>query len=205
MKKVLLTAFEPFGGQTLNPSQEVVQVLRVQVFEGITLETCVLPVERFLAIEQAREAMRRFAPDVVVMLGEAGGRSGITLETIAVNLDDFRIPDAAGQQPRGEPIIADGPMELATTLPVERLVERLAAAGLPASLSTDAGRYLCNRLFYAVLYTIACAGLHIQAGFIHLPFLPEQACSLEPPKLSLPLETQVEALTLILNSFSTRN
>jgi pyroglutamyl-peptidase len=202
MTKVLLTAFEPFGGQSLNPSQEVVRVLQGVTFEGLSLEICVLPVERFRAIDRTLEAMKRFTPDVVVMLGEAGGRTGITLETIAVNLDDFRIPDAAGQQPRGEPIVGSGPLELHATLPVQRLVERLTKEGFPVTRSVDAGRYLCNRLFYVVLYTVAQMGLHTQAGFIHLPYLPKQTLSLEPPKPSLPLETQVAALTLLLNSFS---
>jgi pyroglutamyl-peptidase len=200
MTKVLLTAFEPFGGESLNPSQEVARVLQGVTFEGISLETCVLPVERFRAIDQTLEAMKRFTPDVVVMLGEAGRRPGITLETVAVNLDDYQIPDAAGQQPRGEPIVVSGPLKLYATLSVEVLVDRLAKAGFPAALSSDAGRYLCNRLFYVVLHTIAQAGVHTQAGFIHLPYLPQQTLSLEAPKPSLPLETQVAALTLLLNS-----
>lgn len=205
MKRVLLTAFEPFGGQSLNPSKEVVRVLQGVTFERISLETCILPVERFRAVDLTLEAMTRFTPDVVVMLGEAGGRTGITLETVAVNLDDFRIPDAAGQQPRGEPIVVSGPPELTATLPVQVLAERLATAGFPSAISADAGRYLCNRLFYVVLYTVAQAGLHTQAGFIHLPYLPEQTLQQEPQMPSLPLETQVAALTLLLNSFSSVN
>jgi pyroglutamyl-peptidase len=205
MTKVLLTAFEPFGGQSLNPSQEAVRVLQGVTFEGISLETCVLPVERFRAIDRALEAIKRFTPDVVVMLGEAGGRAEITLETVAVNLDDFQIPDAAGQQPRGEPIVDSGPPELYATLSVQALVDRLTTAGYPAALSSDAGRYLCNRLLYVVLYTIAQAGVHTQAGFIHLPYLPEQTLQQDPRKPSLPLETQVAALTLLLNSVSSVN
>jgi len=205
MKRVLLTAFEPFGGQSLNPSQEVARVLQGVTFEGLSLEICVLPVERFRAVARTLEAMKRFTPDVVVMLGEAGGRTGLTLETVAVNLDDFQIPDAAGQQPRGESIVGSGPWELYATLSVQVLVDRLTKAGFPAALSSDAGRYLCNRLLYVVLYTIAQAGFHTQAGFIHLPYLPEQTLQQEPRKPSLPLETQVAALTLLLNSVSSVN
>jgi pyroglutamyl-peptidase len=167
-------------------------------FDGLQIETCELPVERFKAIALALERIRRFEPDVVIMLGEAGGRSCITPERMAVNMDDFRIPDNAGYQPQRDPIVVGGPMEYFSTLPVDGIVEHLTQAHIHAALSNDAGRYLCNRLFYCVMHTIATEALPMCAGFIHLPYLPEQVTNKKPETPSMPLETMVHALALII-------
>jgi pyroglutamyl-peptidase len=198
MKRVLLTAFEPFGGQPINPSQEVARALRSRTFKEVQLETCELPVERFKAIERALERIRSFKPDAVIMLGKASGRAKITPETIAVNRDDFHIPDISGNQPKGELIIPDGPPKFQTTLPVAEIVNDLSRAGIPAALSHDAGSYLCNRLFYSVRYVLARESPQTLAGFIHLPCLPEEFMCEEPQKPSLALETQVSALLIII-------
>ena len=199
MKKILLTAFEPFGGETMNPSQEVVRRICGMTFDGLQVEACELPVERFRAIELALERIRRSKPDVVIMLGEAGGRSCITPERMAVNMDDFRIPDNAGYQPKRDPIVVDGPMEYFSTLPVDGIVEQLTQAHIHAALSNDAGHFLCNRLFYCVMHTIITESLPICAGFIHLPYLPEQVSNKKPETPSMPLETMVNALALIIS------
>jgi pyroglutamyl-peptidase len=199
MKKILLTAFEPFGGETINPSQEVVRSLCRMTFDGLQIESCALPVERFKAIELALERIRRSEPDVVIMLGEAGGRPCITPERMAVNMDDFRIPDNAGYQPTRDPIVAGGPMEYFSTLPVDGIVEHLTQAHIHAALSNDAGHFLCNRLFYCVMHTIGTEALPMSAGFIHLPYLPEQVINKKPETPSMPLETMVHALTLIMD------
>jgi pyroglutamyl-peptidase len=198
VKKILLTAFEPFGGETINPSQEVVRSIGRLSFDGLQIETCELPVERFKAIALALERIRRFEPDVVIMLGEAGGRSCITPERMAVNMDDFRIPDNAGYQPKRDPIVVGGPMEYFSTLPVDGIVEQLTQAHIHAALSNDAGHFLCNRLFYCVMHTIATEALPMSAGFIHLPYLPEQVINKKPETPSMPLETMVHALALII-------
>jgi len=199
MRKILLTAFEPFGGETINPSQEVVRTLCRMSFDGLQIEGCELPVERFKAIERALERIRHFEPEVVIMLGEAGGRSCITPERMAVNMDDFRIPDNAGCQPIRDTIVVGGPLEYFSTLPVDDIVEHLTQAHIHAALSIDAGRYLCNRLFYCVMNMIATEELPICAGFIHLPYLPEQVINKKPETPSMPLETMVHALTLIMD------
>lgn len=200
MTRILLTAFEPFNGETVNPSQKVVRCLARMAFDGLQVETCELPVDRFRAIELALAQIRRSQPDVVIMLGEAGGRSCITPERIAVNMDDFRIPDNAGRQPKRDPIVNDGPAEYFSTLPIESFVERLTLAHIPAALSSDAGRFLCNRLFYCVMNMIATEGLPLRAGFIHLPYLPEQAAGKKAETPSMPLETQLAGLSIILES-----
>lgn len=199
MKKMLLTAFEPFGGETVNPSQEVARRLGRGTFDNIQVEPCELPVDRFAAIEQALSRMHDFRPDVVLMLGEAGGRACLTLERIAVNLDDFRIPDRNGNQPRGEPIVADGPAEYRSTLPVDDLVEALTREQIPVAASVDAGRYLCNRLFYCVMHAIATEHLPMRAGFVHLPYLPEQVADKNPGTPSMQLETQLKALCRVVH------
>lgn len=199
-KKILLTAFEPFGGETINPSSEVARALGGLTFEGVQITSCELPVDRFRAVDSVLEQMRASAPDVVLMLGEAGGRAQISLERTAVNLDDFRIPDNAGHQPQGEPIVAGGPWEYTATLPLETLVGCLTRQGIPATISTDAGRYLCNRLFYGVMHEIATGGRPIRAGFIHLPYLPEQVIAKKAGTPSLPLETLVTALATLMDS-----
>lgn len=200
MKKILLTAFEPFGGEMINPSQEVVRSICRMSFDGLLIEACELPVERFRAIELALERIRLSKPDVVIMLGEAGGRSCITPERMAVNMDDFRIPDNAGYQPKRDPVVVGGPMEYFSTLPVDGIVEQLTQAHIHAALSNDAGRYLCNRLFYCVMHTIATEALPMCAGFIHLPYLPEQVINKKPETPSMPLETMVHALAQIIEN-----
>ena len=199
MKKILLTAFEPFNGETVNPSQKVVRCLGRMTFDGLQVETCELPVDRFTAIELALGQIRRSRPDVVLMLGQAGGRSCITLERRAVNMDDFRIPDAAGRQPKRDPIVAGGPSDYFSALPVDALVERLTQEHIHAGLSHDAGSYLCNRLFYCVMHTISVEALPMIAGFIHLPYLPEQAAGKKPGTPSMPLEVMLAGLAIIMD------
>lgn len=174
VKKVLLTAFEPFAGEIVNPSLEVARAITDMHFENAQVDVLELPVVRFQAIDMTIERLRIAKPDVVLMLGEAGRRSCVTPERVAINLDDFHIPDNAGDQPRNEPIIKDGPVGYLSTLPIEAIVTRLTKAQIPAAISNSAGHYLCNRLFYRVMHEIAVERLPIRAGFLHLPYLHEQ-------------------------------
>ena len=132
------------------------------------------------------------------MLGEAGARFRIMPERVAINVDDFRIPDNAGNQPKGEPIVEGGPVGYFSTLPVRAITDRLLKAHIPAAISNTAGVYLCNRLFYSVMHFIATEKLPITAGFIHVPYMHEQALGRYPDVPSLSRETIVEAVRLAI-------
>jgi len=194
VKRLLITAFEPFAGESINPSSEAArQVARVD-FPETLVRMVELPVERYRAVEIALDEIRAARPDVVVMLGLAGGRYRINPERVAINIDDFRIPDNAGDQPAGEPIVEGGPVGYFSTLPIRAIAERLIKAHIPARISNTAGTYLCNRLFYSVMHHIATEGLPAIAGFIHLPYIHEQTTNKEIDMPSLSLETIVEGV-----------
>jgi len=198
VKKLLLTAFEPFAGEKINPSLEAArQVSRVE-FSGALINVGELPVDRHQAVTTALGLIHADRPDIIIMLGEAGGRFRVNPERVAINVDDFRIPDNAGNQPTDEPIVEGGPDAYFSTLPIRAIAERLVTAGIPAAISNTAGTYLCNRLFYSVMHTISIEGLPTIAGFIHLPYLHEQAIDKTPEAPSLSRETIVEAVRLAI-------
>ena len=196
MKRVMLTAFEPFDSQSINPSLEAARVMTGVEFNGAILSVTELPVDRFRATEMIISALGKQRPDVVIMLGEAGARFRVTPERVAINVDDFRIPDNAGNQPRGEPVVEGGPAGYFSTLPIRAITDRLLKAHIPAAISNSAGVYLCNRIFYSVMHFIATEGLAIAAGFIHVPYMHEQALGRHPDVPSLSRETVVEAVRL---------
>jgi pyroglutamyl-peptidase len=198
MKNLILTAFEPFAGDIVNPSLEVARSIGSTHFANTQVEVIELPVARFQATDIAINRIRIAEPDVVVMLGEAGCRFRVTPERVAINMDDFSIPDNVGNQPQGEPIIADGPVGYFSTLPINTIVTQLKKAHIPAKISNSAGLYLCNRLFYSVMHCIAVEKLPIHAGFIHLPYLHEQTVnkSLDFPSMSC--ETMTEAVRIAI-------
>ena len=198
MKRLLLTAFEPFGGENTNPSLEAARQIKQMSFDGASVRVEELPVDRNRATAAALEALRGFGPEVVIMLGEAGGRFRITPERVAVNVDDFRIPDNAGNQPSDEPIVEGGPVAYFSTLPIRAITERLISARIPAAISNTAGTYLCNRLFYSVMHAIATEGVAAKAGFIHLPYLHEQTIPKQVDQPSLSLESMVEGVRLAI-------
>ena len=198
MKKLLLTAFEPFGGENLNPSLETARQMERISFPDALVLVAELPVDRYRAVTRALDIIRLERPDVVIMLGEAGARSRINPERVAINVDDFRIPDNAGNQPRDESIIEGGPVGYFSTLPIRAIAERINKAKIPAAISNSAGAHLCNRLFYSVLHTITVEGLPTKAGFIHVPYLHEQAINKYPDVPSLSRESIVEAVRLAI-------
>lgn len=192
--KVLLTGFEPFGGETINPSWEMVKA--AQAPAGMQLEKILLPVSFRKAPALIEEKIQSLRPDVILSLGQAGGREGISLERLAVNLADARIADNDGFQPRDEALQADGPAAYFSTLPLRRMEAALRAAGLPASLSNTAGLYVCNAVFYTAAQLAESLNPALRAGFVHVPYLPEQASGKEAPSLSL--EEDIRALEIIL-------
>ena len=198
MKRVLLTAFEPFGGEKLNPSLEAArQIEQIDVPQTV-IHLVELPVDRHRAVTVALEAIRSERPDIVIMLGQAGYRFRINPERVAINIDDFRIPDNAGNQPKDEPIIEGGPVGYFSTLPIRAIAERINKAHIPAAISNSAGAHLCNRLFYSVMHAINAEGLPIKAGFIHVPYIHDQVISKYPDAPSLSLESIVEAVRLAI-------
>lgn len=200
MKKLLLTAFEPFAGETVNPSLEVARDIERLHFANVQIEVVELPVARFEATDMAINRMRHTQPDVVLMLGEAGRRSRVTPERVAINMDDFHIPDNVGHQPQGEPIIADGPVGYFSTLPIYSIVTQLKNERIPAAISNSAGLYLCNRLFYTMMHSIAIGQLPIYAGFVHLPYLHEQIVNKALDVPSMSRETMTKAVRIAIDA-----
>ena len=171
--KILLTAFEPFGGDTVNPAQEAVRLVPGEV-AGARIVKIDVPVVVGKSIETVRRAMEQEKPDVVLCIGQAGGRIGLTPERVAINIDDARIPDNEGNQPIDRPIYPDGEAAYFSNLPVKAMVAAIREAGVPASLSNSAGTFVCNHLMYGVLYHIAKSYPGMRGGFMHVPFLHEQ-------------------------------
>ena len=188
MKKLLITGFDPFGGERTNPSWEAVRRLP-DALHGWQLTKLQLPTVFTAAAHRLLENVDELEPEAVVCVGQAGGRSAITPEVIGINLQEARIPDNAGQQPVNEPVLPGGPAAYFATLPVRELVAAIQAAGVPTALSYTAGTFVCNEVLYSLLHHTACSG--IRAGFIHVPWLPEQAKEGQP---SLPLAEIVRGL-----------
>jgi len=182
---VLVTGFEPFGGESTNPSWDVCEQLPREV-AGLRVETQRVPCEFRRSIEVVAEAIERTHPELVILLGQAGGRSRIGVERVAVNVDDARIPDNAGQQPVDEPVAANGPPAYFSSLPVKAMVGAMRAAGVPTELSNTAGTYVCNHLMYGVLHFLAASGRkQVRAGFVHVPYAEEQVLDSAAPGMAI--------------------
>jgi pyroglutamyl-peptidase len=187
---LLLTGFEPFGGDAVNPSEQIVRLLGGQTLHGVTLQSAVLPVESGRGPAALIQAFERTQPDAVLCLGVAVGRAVLSVERVAVNLLDYRIPDNSGVQTRDRPIVPNGPAAYFATLPVRRIYEAIQSAGVPVEFSLSAGAFLCNQVLYEMLHYLAVNRLEVPTGFIHLPALPEQAAAKEGGKIpSMSLET----------------
>ena len=170
---ILITGFAPFGGETINPSYEAVRLLPDEI-AGHTIKKQELPVTFQGAPVLLAEKVRAIRPDVLISVGQAGGRPDITPERVAINLMDARIPDNDGFSPVDIPVEKDGETAYFTTLPVKKMVEAMKEAGISAGLSYSAGSYVCNTVMYAGLYLATREFPGMRAGFIHVPFIPEQ-------------------------------
>ncbi len=168
--KILVTAFEPFGGETVNASLAVLRLLPDEL-GGAQLVKAVLPVAYGAAPDRLKEAVGREKPEAVLCLGQAGGRTALTPERVAINCADARIPDNAGQQPIDEPLVPGGPDAHFATLPIRAMAAAIREAGLPAEISNTAGTFVCNAVMYALLEWFP----EVKGGFLHLPWLTEQA------------------------------
>ena len=188
-KTLLITGFEPFGGETINPAWEAVKHLdnRIGRFD---LVRCLVPVVFGKAGETVIKSISENLPDIVICVGQAGGRSAITPEMVAINLRYASTPDNAGLLPKDEPVVPGAPAAYFSTLPVRAMAERMKAAGIAAAVSYTAGAYVCNDLMYSVLHAVSTSKM--RAGFIHVPFLPVQAKEHVP---CMPLEEIIRGLT----------
>lgn len=203
MKRILLTGFEPFNGARINPSQQVVDALAEERIEEAYIVSRVLPCVFGEAVRRLQEAIDEERPDVVICLGQAGGRPDITPERIAINIDDAPIPDNQGNQPIDQPIVSDGPPAYWSKLPIKRIVAELRKLGISASVSNTAGTYVCNHLFYGLMHLIHTRYPQIRGGFIHIPFLPEQ--TKESGASSMPWEqlfTGIKTVCLVTAQFA---
>ncbi len=190
MKTVLITGFEAFGGETINPSREIARNLHGTEIAGHEVVGALLPCVFGAAITELRRLLRVNRPTLVICLGQAGGRAAITPERVAINVDDARIADNAGAQPVDRPVVRGGPAAYFSTLPVKAIVAALRADGVPAEVSQTAGTFVCNHVFYGLMHALR-RRRGVRGGFIHVPFLPEQAAK---GQASLELETMVAAI-----------
>jgi pyroglutamyl-peptidase len=190
--RILVTGFEPFGGQSLNPSWEVARALNGLALEGAQITSVQLPCVFAQALPILQQALAQHRPDIVLALGQAEGRCDFSVERVAINVMDARIADNAGAQPIDVPVVAGAPAAYFSTLPIKALVAGLRAGGFPASVSQTAGTFVCNQVFYALQHALAGQGVH--SGFVHLPLLPEQAAHWKGPTLpSWPAHFQIAA------------
>ena len=196
MKKLLITGFDPFGGADRNPSREAVMALP-DVIGDCTIIKLEIPTVFGLAAETVLRAATDLRPDAILCVGQAGGRAAITPEVVAINLRDASIPDNHGNQPRNTPVAENAPAAYFSTLPVRAMAEAVKAVGVPCALSYSAGVFVCNDLLYTLLHHYD--GTDVRVGFIHIPYLPEQAGEGVP---FLPLEDAVRGLTAAIQALS---
>ncbi len=198
---VLITGFEPFDKDTVNPSWEVARALDGSTCAGSAIKAVQLPCRFGEALDALDAALAATKPQLVIMLGLANGRTEITPERIAINVDDARIPDNGKKQPIDAPVVIGGPAAYFTTLPIKAIVRDLRAGGIPTSVSNTAGTYVCNHSFYGLMHRLATvpALAGVRGGFIHLPHLPEQSARI-PGVPSMALLTQVEGIKLLIKT-----
>ncbi|GAB3650850.1 pyroglutamyl-peptidase I [Glycomyces tarimensis] len=183
MRRVLLTGFEPFGSVHGNSSWEAVKLAAEHPIRDAVVETMLLPVTFSGAPLAMEAAIERFEPDLVIAVGQAGGRTAVDVERVAVNRVDASIPDNDGRQPFGEPLIADGPGSYFTGLPLRSCVAAAREAGVPAAGSMTAGTYVCNAVFYRLMHLAATRRPGLVAGFVHVPLIPGQSLDGNYPTL----------------------
>ena len=201
--KILVTGFDPFGGEPINPAIESVKKLpdNIAGAEIIKLE---IPTVRKKSLEKIEKAINEHNPDVILSIGQAGGRFDISIERVGINLDDFRIPDNEGNQIIDEPIFLDGENSYFVKLPVKAMVQNVQKNNIPASVSYTAGTFVCNHVLYGVLYLIEKKYKGKKSGFIHIPFLPQQVVD-KRNMPSMELNTIVKGLTAAIEAIVKNN
>jgi len=194
--KALVTGFEPFGGDGVNPASEVLKLLPPRI-GALDIATRVLPCAFDRVLAELADAVGELRPDLVLCLGLAGGRAELSLERVAINVDDARIADNDGGQPIDRPVVAGGPAGYFSTLPIKAAVAALREAGLPATVSNSAGTFVCNHLFYGLMHLLATRRPGLRGGFMHLPYLPSQAAA-QPGAPSMALADIAHGVEIVL-------
>jgi pyroglutamyl-peptidase len=195
---ILLTGFDAFGGETLNPSWLVAQALHGKRLAGWRVAAHCLPCVFGQSLHSLDGALARVQPRLVLLLGQAGGRSDLSLERVAINIDDARIPDNQGQQPIDDAVVPGAPAAYFSSLPIKAMVAALQNVGLPASVSQTAGTFVCNHVFFGLMHTLQRRP-GVRGGFMHLPLLPVQAAG-RPGQPSMQLATMVDGVRLALQT-----
>ena len=190
---LLLTGFEPFDGDTINPSAAIAQALHGQRIAGLTVVAAQLPTAFGAAQQGVRALLKLHRPTLVLCLGQAGGRAALSIERVAINLVDARIPDNQGQQPVDQPVQSQGPAAYFATVPVKAMLQAVRRCGLPGEVSLSAGSFVCNAVFYELMHQIATGAVPgARGGFVHVPWLPEQRAP------SMPLRDMVRGVHAML-------
>lgn len=171
--KVLLTGFDPFGGESINPAWEAVKLVP-NMIDDIEVVKLQIPTVFDKSTEVLVEGIKEHKADIAICVGQAGGRYDVSIERVAINMDDARIKDNEGNQPIDEAIYSDGEAAYFTTLPIKAMVEEAKKAGVPSSVSNTAGTFVCNHIMYSLLYHIDKSSIAKKGGFIHVPYIPEQ-------------------------------
>lgn len=171
--KILVTAFDPFGGETVNPAYEAVKLLDDNI-AGASIVKLEVPTVFRKSVKKLEDALERESPDVVICIGQAGGRAEISIERVAINIDDARIKDNEGNMPEDEVIYEDGPSAYFSNLPIKQMVANIRDHDIPAVVSNTAGTFVCNHIMYSLLYLNDRKKLGIKGGFIHVPYIPKQ-------------------------------
>jgi len=200
-KKVILTGFEPFGGEDINPALEVIKALNIEDIPSINLISLQLPVVFRKAYKILIESIEKEKPDMVLSIGQAGGRNTISIERLGINLEDARIADNEGNTPKDELIEKNGPAAYFTTIDIRKTELALKEAGIPVIVSNSAGLYVCNDIIYGTLHFLASIKSFVKYGFIHVPFLPEQVAPKSKDIASMSLDMIKEAIriTILIN------
>ena len=199
MSRILLTGFDPFAGENINPALEAVRLIP-ECINDVIIRKITVPTVFEKSILIVREAIRAINPSAVVCVGQAGGRAEITVERVAINIDDATIPDNEREQPVDQVIVAGGPPAYFSTLPIKAIMQAIHEKGIPASISNSAGTFVCNHLLYGVLDILANEFPSTIGGFIHVPFIPTQAMVKSPIPPSMPLEDIVRGLEIALTT-----
>lgn len=198
-KIILLTGFEPFNQETINPSWEAVRSLQGWREGDFIVHARQLPCVFGRANKVMHQAVEELQPSVVIAVGQAGGRVDLSIERVAINVDDAPIADNQMRQVVDQPIVNGGPAAYFSTLPIKAIVHALREAGLPSSVSQSAGTFVCNHVFYGLMHQAHEWGTTMRAGFIHIPYLPQQAAA-HPGSASMKLEDMVEGLRIAIRT-----
>ncbi|MGM0217486.1 pyroglutamyl-peptidase I [Enterococcus sp. AZ126] len=197
--KVLVTGFDPFGGDSINPAYEAVKMIPNEV-AGAEIIKLEIPTVFKESGEVVEAAIREHNPDIVICVGQAGGRSAISFERVAINLAEARIPDNKGNQPIGTKLEEDGETAYFTTLPIKAMMKNVQKHGLPAYISYTAGTFVCNDIMYRLLYMIDKEFSDVKGGFIHVPFEPTQVIDRPVGTASMPIQTIADSLSYAIEA-----